>query len=250
MRDLETVVDAAGLNRFALLGISQGCAVSIAYAVRHPERVSHLVLLWRICSRPGQAQSQKTSRPCSCHSIRQGWGQRKSGVQPVLHFDCSSRTATPSRCNGSTTCNASRPRPRTPSASCRRPGQVDISDLLPRVTVPTLVLHAVTMRRYRSTKAARLQPAFRAPGLSRSKAAIMRFWKVNQPGRNFSTRRKLFSRRNISPGREWWNVRFGSLAACPERCLLCPRKRTFAAQLGMSALCQKRTSGDCRRRLP
>src|SRR3954462_7459457 len=43
--DLETVVDAAGLKRFALLGISQGCAVSIAYAVRHPDRVSRLVLL-------------------------------------------------------------------------------------------------------------------------------------------------------------------------------------------------------------
>src|SRR6202008_4861809 len=33
-RDLETVVDAAGIERFALLGISQGCAISIAYAVR------------------------------------------------------------------------------------------------------------------------------------------------------------------------------------------------------------------------
>lgn len=44
VRDLESVVDATGLRRFALLGISQGCALSITYAVRHPERVSHLVL--------------------------------------------------------------------------------------------------------------------------------------------------------------------------------------------------------------
>jgi class 3 adenylate cyclase/pimeloyl-ACP methyl ester carboxylesterase len=42
--DLETVVDHAGLDRFPLLGYSQGCAISIAYAVRHPERVSHLIL--------------------------------------------------------------------------------------------------------------------------------------------------------------------------------------------------------------
>jgi len=42
--DLETVVDTAGLDRFPLLGLSQGGAVAIAYAVRHPERVSHLVL--------------------------------------------------------------------------------------------------------------------------------------------------------------------------------------------------------------
>jgi cytosine/adenosine deaminase-related metal-dependent hydrolase len=38
------VVNAAGVERFPLFGMSQGCAVSIAYAVRHPKRVSHLVL--------------------------------------------------------------------------------------------------------------------------------------------------------------------------------------------------------------
>ena len=42
--DLELVVDAAGVDRFPLLGVSQGGAVAIAYAVRHPERVSHLIL--------------------------------------------------------------------------------------------------------------------------------------------------------------------------------------------------------------
>lgn len=42
--DLELVVDAVGLDRFPLLGISQGGAVAIAYAVRHPEKVSHLIL--------------------------------------------------------------------------------------------------------------------------------------------------------------------------------------------------------------
>lgn len=45
VRDLETVVDAAGLSKFAILGHSQGGAIAIEYAVRHPERVSHLVLL-------------------------------------------------------------------------------------------------------------------------------------------------------------------------------------------------------------
>jgi pimeloyl-ACP methyl ester carboxylesterase/DNA-binding winged helix-turn-helix (wHTH) protein len=45
VRDLATVVDAVGLRRFALLGVSQGGAVSIAYAARHPERVTRLVLL-------------------------------------------------------------------------------------------------------------------------------------------------------------------------------------------------------------
>ena len=54
LADLEAVVDAAGLDRFALLGFSQGCPLSIAYAAKHPERVSCLTLTagyargWRI----------------------------------------------------------------------------------------------------------------------------------------------------------------------------------------------------------
>jgi len=42
--DLETVVDAAGLDRFALMGLSEGGTTAIAYAAKHPERVSHLIL--------------------------------------------------------------------------------------------------------------------------------------------------------------------------------------------------------------
>jgi pimeloyl-ACP methyl ester carboxylesterase/DNA-binding CsgD family transcriptional regulator len=44
VRDLEAVADACGQERFVLLGISQGAAIAIRYAVRHPERVRGLVL--------------------------------------------------------------------------------------------------------------------------------------------------------------------------------------------------------------
>lgn len=44
VNDLEAVVDAVGLDQFPLFGYSQGCAVSIAYAVRNPSRVSRLIL--------------------------------------------------------------------------------------------------------------------------------------------------------------------------------------------------------------
>jgi len=44
VRDLECVIDAAGLRRFALLATCQGGPIAIAYADRHPERVSHLIL--------------------------------------------------------------------------------------------------------------------------------------------------------------------------------------------------------------
>ena len=42
--DLETVADAVELDRFALLGMSQGAAIALAYAAQHPDRVTHLIL--------------------------------------------------------------------------------------------------------------------------------------------------------------------------------------------------------------
>ena len=82
--DLETVVDAAGIKQFALLGISQGCAVSIAYAVRHPDRVSRLVLLggfalgWKMRAR---TEEEKQAGEAMVTLMRLGWGQeiRHSG---------------------------------------------------------------------------------------------------------------------------------------------------------------------------
>ena len=42
--DLERIVDAHGLDRFALFGLSQGASVAVAYAARHAQRVTHLAL--------------------------------------------------------------------------------------------------------------------------------------------------------------------------------------------------------------
>ena len=44
VRDLEAVIEELGLDRFPLLGISQGGAIAIEYTLRNPGRVSHLVL--------------------------------------------------------------------------------------------------------------------------------------------------------------------------------------------------------------
>ena len=73
--DLETVVDAAGVARFPLLGISQGCAVSIAYAVRHPDRVSHLVLYggFALGGRKRSAE-ERDRRDAMATLMRLGWG--------------------------------------------------------------------------------------------------------------------------------------------------------------------------------
>lgn len=75
--DLEALIDAVGLDKFALIGISQGCAVSIAYAVRHPERVTHLVLHggyakgMRIDAQPEVIAKHEAMLTL----IREGWAQ-------------------------------------------------------------------------------------------------------------------------------------------------------------------------------
>ena len=76
--DLETIVDAAGIDRFVLLGVSQGCAVSIAYAIRQPERVSRLVLFggyavgWK---KRARTQAEKEAGEAMLTLMRLGWGQ-------------------------------------------------------------------------------------------------------------------------------------------------------------------------------
>jgi class 3 adenylate cyclase len=73
--DLETVVDAAGLKQFPLLGISQGCAVSIAYAVRHPDRVTRLALYGGFARGANKRSPQeKEKRQAMATLMRYGWG--------------------------------------------------------------------------------------------------------------------------------------------------------------------------------
>src|SRR6201747_2335206 len=85
--DLEAVVDAAGIERFALLGISQGCAVSVAYAVRHPERVSHLVLHggfavgWK---KRARTEAEKEAGAAMLTLMRLGWGQENPSFPQVF----------------------------------------------------------------------------------------------------------------------------------------------------------------------
>ncbi|HEY7633387.1 MAG TPA: alpha/beta fold hydrolase, partial [Thermoleophilaceae bacterium] len=70
--DLGAVVDAAGFERFALLGISQGAAVGMAYAARYPERVSELVLYGGY-ARGRQVRGQGEQEDALVAAIRAGW---------------------------------------------------------------------------------------------------------------------------------------------------------------------------------
>jgi hypothetical protein len=76
IRDLETVVDAAGLDRFPLLGISRGGPIAIAYAAKHPERVTHLVLYGAFAVGVNQygTPEQIEARRAFTSLVRLGWG--------------------------------------------------------------------------------------------------------------------------------------------------------------------------------
>jgi pimeloyl-ACP methyl ester carboxylesterase/DNA-binding CsgD family transcriptional regulator len=73
--DLEAVVDAARIERFALLGLSQGAQIAIAFAVRHPERVSHLVLCGGYLSGERRSPAELEEAEALDALVRIGWGQ-------------------------------------------------------------------------------------------------------------------------------------------------------------------------------
>ena len=86
VRDLEAVVDAAGLDRFVLFGASQGCAFSIAYAVKYPERVSKLVLYGGFARgrRLRGSAVDVEQAEAMLTLMRTGWGQDNPAFRQVF----------------------------------------------------------------------------------------------------------------------------------------------------------------------
>ena len=87
VRDLEAVVEAAGLERFALLGISQGGPVAIEYAARHPDRVTHLILYGTYAQ--GTAVRNQTAEEAAeleamSTLIKVGWGKDTPAYRQVF----------------------------------------------------------------------------------------------------------------------------------------------------------------------
>jgi class 3 adenylate cyclase/pimeloyl-ACP methyl ester carboxylesterase len=142
VRDMETVVDATGVARFPIFGVSQGCAVAIAYAVRHPERVTGLVLYGGFARgrRKRGSKEQIERGDAFVTLIRQGWGQENPAFRQLFTSmfvpggtkeqmawfnDLQRETTSPE--------NAARMRMAVDN--------IDVTDLLGQVSVPTLVLH-------------------------------------------------------------------------------------------------------------
>lgn len=142
--DLEQVVEATGVDRFALLGVSQGGSVAIEYAVRYPEKVTHLILYGAYATgwahRP-MTPEQTEEMEAVLTLTRQGWGRDNPAYRQIFSssfipegtaeqirsFNELQRVSTSAD-------NAAR--------FIRQFGEINVEHLLSRVTVPTLVLHA------------------------------------------------------------------------------------------------------------
>ncbi|CAG0935836.1 serine/threonine-protein kinase PknK [Thermoflexales bacterium] len=142
--DLETVVDQFDRQRFALLGVSQGASVAIAYAVRHPERVSHLILFGgyargRFNRNPTPEQLEEAR--ILIHLIRVGWGQDTAAFRQVF-ANLLMPDGTPEQI--SWFAELARASTSAENAALMEMAcfNVNVAHLAPQVRVPTLVLHA------------------------------------------------------------------------------------------------------------
>lgn len=142
--DLDAVVDSAGLHKFALFGACQGAAIAIEYAARHPDRVSHLILmgasLQGVFKRRPDAQSREEAEAL-LKLVEIGWGRENSAFrqifatqfipdstpQHLLAFDeIQRKTVTPDRA----------------AALLKSFYDIDVSEFAGHVRCPTIVFHA------------------------------------------------------------------------------------------------------------
>ena len=141
--DLETVVDAAGLDRFALLGLSQGASISIRYAARHPERVSALVLCGGYARgryKRGLTPAQFAQDALLQEAIRVGWGRSEPAFRRVFTDLFVPEGTDEQRRWFDELCRVSTS-PETAALLRDAWGHIDVTADLASVRAPTLVAH-------------------------------------------------------------------------------------------------------------
>ena len=142
--DLEEIIDAAAPSGpVPLLGISQGSAVCVGYAVRHPERVSKMILYggyargWAVRGNPETRREYEAI----LEIMRVGWGKENPAFRQIF----TSRfipEGTPEQQSWFTDMCRRSVSSDMAAKILEARGQTDVAELLPRVSVPTLVIHA------------------------------------------------------------------------------------------------------------
>ncbi|NQU72559.1 MAG: alpha/beta fold hydrolase [Rhodospirillales bacterium] len=142
--DIETVADAAGLQRFPIYGLSQGAAVAISYAVKNPQRVSALILHGGYArgrlKRDNLSEDDRLKVEALTNLIRTGWGQNNpafrqmfttmfipdASVQLMDSFNELMSVAT---------------EPAIAAKIFEVNAQIDVSNILHQVRAPTFIVH-------------------------------------------------------------------------------------------------------------
>ncbi len=145
VRDLEAVVDALGLETFPLLGISQGAAIAVAYAARHPDRVTRLILL------NGFATSYFTSQRVDAKVIEEaetllklvelGWGSAQPSFRQVFVSKFLPDATTEQR-NAFDELQKATATPEMAVRYLRAMFSINVRDQATQVRCPTLVMHS------------------------------------------------------------------------------------------------------------
>ena len=144
VHDLEAVVDAAGVQRFPLFAMSQACPVAVAYAVRHPERVSRLVLhggYARGWLKRDLTPEKRAEERLMIDLMRFGWGRENPAFRQVFAMQLFPEASSEELRVLETQMRLSL----TAEMAVRLESemhQVDVRDLCPRVTAPVLVTHS------------------------------------------------------------------------------------------------------------
>jgi pimeloyl-ACP methyl ester carboxylesterase/DNA-binding CsgD family transcriptional regulator len=142
--DLEAVVDACRLERFALLAMSQGACPAIVYAAAHPDRVSHLVLLGAFAR--GVLRRDPTPRTAATFEamaklVEVGWGEADSSFLQLFTSQFFP-DASPAQAASFNEMQRRATSPEQAARMMRAFGIIDVSDRLAEIRCPTLVLHS------------------------------------------------------------------------------------------------------------
>jgi pimeloyl-ACP methyl ester carboxylesterase/class 3 adenylate cyclase len=149
VRDLEAVVDAAGFDRFALFGHSQGAAIGIEYAVRHPERVTHLVILGgyaRGWMKRGLPPERMAELEAQLKLVENGWGRDDASYRQMFAMQFIPG-ATLEQINSLSDLQRAASSPENTVRIIRAFFMIDVRASAPRVECPTLLLHGRGDRR-------------------------------------------------------------------------------------------------------
>jgi pimeloyl-ACP methyl ester carboxylesterase/DNA-binding CsgD family transcriptional regulator len=145
IHDLECVVESVAADRFTLLGISQGAAVAIAYAVRHPDRVSRLILhggyaRGRIVR--SSSDDAREEAEMMCRLAQLGWGKQDPSFRQFFTTQFIPG-GTPEQHEWFNEMERLSTSPENAARFMREFNHIDVTQLLSQVRCPTLVLHSV-----------------------------------------------------------------------------------------------------------